>query len=103
MKTCRIEAWNDCEEKVYSVSAEIVEEVLNALMEVFRSITVVDEEYGEILYQFYVAPQFFGESGSSKPLEDFLVKVFPKNFTVVKSKVKETDWQEFLKYLGEEN
>lgn len=103
MRKCIIEAQSDCEEKVFSVNFDDMENVLNILMEVFRNITVIDEEYGEILYSFYVAPQLFGESGSSKQVEDFLLKTFPKSFKVVESKVKTTDWQEFLKHLGEEN
>lgn len=103
MKKCTIEACSDCEEKIYSVNFDDMENVLNPLMEVFRNITVIDAEYGEILYHFYIAPQFFGESGNSKQVEDFLLKTFPKSFEVVQSKIKETDWQTFLKYLGEEN
>jgi len=103
MRKCIIEAQSDCERKTFSVNYDDMENVMNILMEVFRNITVIDAEYGEVLYNFYVAPQLFGESGSSKQIEDFLLKTFPKSFEVLESEIKETDWQEFLKYLGEEN
>lgn len=59
MRTYEITAKTDGTETMLSVNEADFPEILNGLMDGFRDIVAIDEETGELMYQWYVSAEIF--------------------------------------------
>lgn len=67
MRTYEITAKTDGIETMLSVNEADFPEILNALMDGFRDIIAIDEETGELMFQWYVSDEIF--SSKCSPFE----------------------------------